>query len=72
MFNYIAPVTEFIFLCAGIYMYLFAAGHIKFSDFEAEAKAQKIRRKNGRWLRILGLAVAAIMTVNLYLSLTGQ
>lgn len=53
-------------------MYLFAAGHIKFSDFEAEAKAQKIRRENGRWLRVLGLAVAAIMTVNLYLSLTGQ
>ena len=72
MYDYIGVITEFIFLCAGIYMYLFASGRITFSNFEAEAKARKIRKENGRLLRILGLAVAAIMTVNLFLSLTGM
>jgi len=69
MYNYIGLLTEIAFFCAGVYLYLFTIGRIKFNSFEAEAKAAKIRRENGGMLKILSLAVAAIMLVNMYLSI---
>lgn len=66
--DYIGLFFEIIFFCAGIALYLFATGRMKFSNFEAEAKAAKIRRENGSMLRILSLAVVAIMFLNMYLS----
>lgn len=69
MYSYIGLLTEIAFFCAGIYLYLFAVGRIKYSNFEAEAKAQRIRKENGGMLRLLSLAVVAIMAVNIFLSL---
>lgn len=69
MYNYIGLFTEIAFFCAGIYLYLFVIGRIKFNSFEAEAKAAKIRKDNGTALRILSLAVVAIMSMNIYLSI---
>jgi len=66
---YIGLLTEIIFFCGGIYLYLFATGRIKFNNFEAEAKAARIRKENGNLLRILSLAVAAIMAMNIFVSL---
>jgi len=65
--DYIGLLFEIIFFCAGIALYSFAMGWMKFSSFEAEAKAAKIRRENGGMLRILSLAVVAIMSLNIYL-----
>ncbi len=69
MYQYMGLLFEVAFFCAGIYLYLFVIGRIKFNSFEAEAKAAKIRRDNGTALRILSLAVVAIMSMNIYLSL---
>ncbi|MGK0365818.1 MAG: hypothetical protein ACI85O_002886 [Saprospiraceae bacterium] len=69
MYQYMGLLFETAFFCGGIYLYLFAIGRIKFNSFEAEAKAAKIRRENGGMLRILSLAVVAIMLMNMYLSI---
>lgn len=72
MYQYLGLITEIIFFCAGVYMYLFSIGKVKFNNFEAEAKAEKIRRENGRWLRFLSLAVMAIMLMNIILHFYGM
>ena len=57
---------EVIFLVIGVYIYLFAIGVIRFSDEEKQQRATAIREQNGRWLRLLGLALAAINLVNIF------
>lgn len=63
----IGLITELIFLAIGIYGYLFARGVWPKGNPEFEKKAADFRQKNGAWLRLLSLALIAIMAVNLFL-----
>ncbi len=55
---------EFVFLALGVYIYLFAIGQVKVKDNE---QAIRFRQVNGWWLRLLSLALVAMMTVNIFL-----
>ena len=60
---------ELLFLVMGVYLYLFAIGRVSTKDPKARERAEAFRAKNGWWLRLLSLALIAIMVVNIYLHL---
>lgn len=60
---------ELLFLVMGVYLYLFAIGRVSTKDPNARDRAETFRAKNGWWLRLLSLALIAIMAVNIYLHL---
>jgi len=62
-------IFEILFLGLSIYLYLFAIGVFKSKDPSRQKKSEAFRQSNGWWLRLLALAVAAIMAVNIYLHL---
>lgn len=55
---------EIVFLGVGVYLYLFARGMIKFSNSKTQENAARFRKSNASWLRILALALVAIMSLN--------
>lgn len=57
------------FFAIGLYLYLFARGIIRFGKPEVRARAETFRKDNATWLRLLGLALAAIMGMNVFLDL---
>lgn len=57
-------IIEIAFLAIGIYLYLFARGLVRFGKPDARARAETFRQDNATWLRLLGLALAAIMAMN--------
>lgn len=65
--EYAGLILEFIFLGIGIYFYLFSIGKIKSKDPKAQKKAESFRRSNYRWLRILSLALIALMSLEIIL-----
>jgi len=65
--EYAGLILEFIFLGIGIYFYLFSIGKIKSKNKEAQEKAEAFRRSNYRWLRILSLALIALMAIEIIL-----
>ena len=65
--EYFGLLVEFLFLCLGLYLYLFAVGKVKSGDEAAQKKAEAFRQKNMIWLRPAALALTAIMAVNLYI-----
>jgi len=60
----IGLIIEIAFLAIGLYLYLFARGLVRFGNPEARARAEAFRQDNATWLRLLGLALAAIMAMN--------
>jgi len=54
------------FFAIGLYMYLFARGIVAFGSEEEKARAEAFRKDNATWLRLLGLALAAIMALNVF------
>lgn len=60
-------IFEIIFLGFGIYLYLFVRGFIKFKDDANKTKADEFRKSNGWWLRLLAIALMAVMTINIIL-----
>ncbi len=62
-------VINFAFFAIGLYLYLFARGLISFGKEEARARAEAFRKDNATWMRFLGLALAAIMGLNLFLDI---
>jgi hypothetical protein len=56
---------DLFFFALGLYLYLFTAGFIS----PRSPMAEKWRQENGRWVRILSLAMAAIFGLNLLLRL---
>jgi hypothetical protein len=64
--EYTGLIFEIFFLIAGIYLYLFSIGKVQSSDPEKQKKAEEFRAQN-KWLRIVSLALIAIMAVNIYL-----
>ncbi len=67
--EYIGLLFEFVFLAFGIGVYLFAKGWFTPKDILKAKSAAEIRKNNGGWMRIVGLALTAIMTVNIIIHL---
>ncbi len=65
--EYVGLVLEILFLALGIYIYLFAKGFWTVSDPEKHAKAEAFRLKNAGWMRLLSIALIAIMTFEIIL-----
>lgn len=65
--EYLGLILEFIFLGIGIYFYLFSIGKIKSKDPKAQQKAEAFRKSNYRWLRLLSLALMALMSLEIIL-----
>lgn len=63
--EYFGLIVEIVLLGVGIYIYLFAIGKIQIGEEEKNSKAEAFRQENGRLLRLLSLALMAIMIVNL-------
>ncbi|MBK7407669.1 MAG: hypothetical protein IPL49_15230 [Saprospirales bacterium] len=69
MVEYLGLLFEFLFLGIGVYLYLFARGLLKAGNPELQKRAEAFRQANGWWLRLLALAIVAIMVLNIYLHL---
>ena len=62
--NVTALVLHLVFLAIGVYLYLFSRGVIGGGDTERQARAEEFRQENATWMRYLGLAMAAVMLLN--------
>ncbi len=67
--EFLGFLVEVLLFALGVYLYLFSRGFIKIKDEERQAKATAFREQNGLWMRFLGLALAAIMGLNVMLHL---
>ncbi len=67
--QYLGLLFEIIFFAIGVYLYLFARGLVRTGNSELQKKAEAFRQDNAWWLRLLGLAIAAIMAANIFLHL---
>ncbi|KAA3640067.1 MAG: hypothetical protein DWQ02_02635 [Bacteroidetes bacterium] len=65
--EYLGLFFELLILAFAVYLYMFATGRIEAKTEEAQQRADAFRKSNGGWLRILSLALAAIMLVNVLL-----
>ena len=65
--EYFGLILEFLFLALGIYIYLFVRGVFKVKDPALQAKAEEFRLNNAGWLRLLSLALIAVMTLEIIL-----
>mgnify|MGYP000120791265 CR=1 len=68
--EFLGILVELLLFGIGIYLYLFSRGMISVKDPERKAKMDAFREQNSTWMRILGLALAAIMGMNLVLHLS--
>ncbi len=62
-------IIQFLFLAIGLYLYLFSRGLIRFGSEEVRGKSEGFRKDNAGWMRVLGLALAAIMLANIVIGL---
>lgn len=69
MMEYFGLLFEILFFLLGIYLYLFARGIVRTGNPDLRKRAESFRASNAWWLRLLGLAIAAIMGLNIYLHL---
>jgi len=60
-------VIEFLLFGLGLYLYLYSRGAIKAKNPETQKKMEEFRVSNGTWMRYLGLALVAIMLINIIL-----
>lgn len=65
--EFLGILVELMLFGLGVYLYLFSRGLISRKDPERQAKAEAFREQNAIWMRFLGLALAAIMGLNLVL-----
>lgn len=56
---------ECLFFGIGLYMYLFAIGKVQSKNPSQAKKMNEFRKENATWMRLLGLAVMAIMFLNI-------
>ena len=67
--DYLGLLFQVLLFAIGIYMYLVARGLVAFGSGEARERAEAFRRDNATWMRLLGLALAAITAANIALHL---
>lgn len=70
--NFASLIIQLIFFGIGTYLYLFSRGLIKFGTEEVRERSEAFRKENATWMRLLGLALAAIMLMNIVLQLMGR
>ncbi len=63
--DYVGLTLELLFFALGVYVYLFSRGVFKAKDPDRQARVEAFRKENAGWMRLLGLALAAIMLVNI-------
>lgn len=68
--EWLGLIVEVLLLALGIYVYLFARGAVSFGQGERAQKAEQFRKENGNLLRILALALMAIMFFNVAFTLS--
>ncbi|PHN07722.1 hypothetical protein [Flavilitoribacter nigricans] len=68
--EYLGLFVELLLLLAGVYLYLFAIGRLKFKDEATRQKAEQFRAQNGTWLRLAALALTAIMVINIFIHIS--
>lgn len=69
MIQYVGILVEMLLLAVGGYLYLFSIGIAKIKKPGQAEKAEKFRKENSSWLKIMALALMAIMFFNVVLSL---
>ena len=62
--EYLGLIVEVLLFGLGVYLYLFSRGRIKVKDPQVQQRMEGFRAQNAGWMRILGLALAAIMLLN--------
>lgn len=67
VFSWAGFIINLLLFALGVYVYLFSRGFIRFGSEEVRARSEQFRKENAGWMRILGLALAAIMLVSLVL-----
>jgi hypothetical protein len=65
--EYLGLILELLIFAFGLYLYLFSIGKVQPRGAQAKQRSADFRVRNGWWMRIGGLAVMAIMLVNIYL-----
>lgn len=60
-------IIEVLLFGLGLYLYLYARGVVRAKDADAQKKMDAFRSANGTWMRYGGLALMAIMLVNIVL-----
>jgi hypothetical protein len=65
--EYLGLLVEVLFLLLGIQVYRFATGRIRPRKPEAQARSEQFRQENKGWMRILSLALIAIMAIEISL-----
>lgn len=63
--EYTGLIIEILIFGVGFYLYLFSIGKVNSGNDEVQKKGHEFRRENAGWLRILSLALMAIMLVNI-------
>lgn len=62
-------VIEILLFALGLYLYLYAIGRVRARDPEVQKKMDGFRSGNQWWMRYGGLALMAIMLINIILHL---
>lgn len=65
--EYIGLIAEILFFALGVYVFLFSRGVFKSKNPERQARVEEFRKDNATWMRYLGLALAAIMLLEIIL-----
>lgn len=65
--EFLGLLVEILLLALGVYLYLFARGIVQVKDPDRRERAESFRQQNATWMRLLGLALAAIMLLNIVL-----
>ncbi len=67
MMEYLGLLVELLFFALGLYVYLLVRGFIRPKTEEKRKAIDAFRKKNGWWLRVLSLALMAVMGLNIFL-----
>ena len=62
----IGLLFEILFLCAGIYLYLYSVGKVNTTDPDKKKQSEEFRQNN-KWLKPLSMILIAIMLVEIIL-----
>lgn len=65
--EYVGLLFEVLFFALGVYVYLFARGKFSAADPTTRKRMDDFRAKNSWWLRLAGLAIMAVMLLNIAL-----
>lgn len=65
--EYLGLLFEFIFFFIGLYVYMISRGMVKVEDESLTKQFAALKEKHGRLLRVLSLALCAVMFLNIIL-----